>query len=280
MKVLHTQKGFTLVELAIVMTIIGLLIGGILKGQELMENTRTTATINQIKAYESATTIFQETYAGLPGDLVNASTRIAGCAGDNSCNPSTGATPNAGDGIFGSNVWSTTGAWGAQFHTAAAAINDAAAQTTVAAEPVLFWTHLLAADLISGVSSQGLSTPTPAQWGLTHPAAKIGGGFIVGHSSTAATLPGSPDAGTAIGGPVLVIAPNPGAALNATAGIQVMSALRAAIIDRKVDDGRPSAGAARAYGVAGSCFAGAAANRNYNEAAVGKDCGIMVQIHY
>ncbi|TAL35563.1 MAG: prepilin-type N-terminal cleavage/methylation domain-containing protein, partial [Alphaproteobacteria bacterium] len=43
MKRLNTQKGFTLVELAIVMTIIGLLIGGILKGQELMQNARITA---------------------------------------------------------------------------------------------------------------------------------------------------------------------------------------------------------------------------------------------
>ena len=40
MKKLHQQKGFTLVELAIVLTIIGLLIGGILKGQQLMENAR------------------------------------------------------------------------------------------------------------------------------------------------------------------------------------------------------------------------------------------------
>ena len=41
----HHEKAFTLVELAIVMTIIGLLIGGILKGQELLENARVTSTI-------------------------------------------------------------------------------------------------------------------------------------------------------------------------------------------------------------------------------------------
>ncbi|MCK5555335.1 MAG: prepilin-type N-terminal cleavage/methylation domain-containing protein, partial [Alphaproteobacteria bacterium] len=62
MKKIHRQKGFTLVELAIVLTIIGLLIGGILKGQQLMQNARVTATIAQIQAIESATTTFRDTY--------------------------------------------------------------------------------------------------------------------------------------------------------------------------------------------------------------------------
>ena len=54
MKQMSNQKGFTLVELAIVMTIIGLLIGGVLKGQELMENARVTSTVAQVKGYEGA----------------------------------------------------------------------------------------------------------------------------------------------------------------------------------------------------------------------------------
>jgi len=45
------QSGFTLVELAIVMIIIGLLIGGVLKGQQLIQNAKTTAVINEIKSY-------------------------------------------------------------------------------------------------------------------------------------------------------------------------------------------------------------------------------------
>lgn len=79
------QNGFTLVELAIVMTIIGLLIGGILKGQELMQNARVTATVAQVKSYESATFTFIDKYSALPGDLVTASERLPGC--DENCNP-------------------------------------------------------------------------------------------------------------------------------------------------------------------------------------------------
>jgi prepilin-type N-terminal cleavage/methylation domain-containing protein len=49
-----SQAGFTLVELAIVMIIIGLLIAGVLKGQELIANARVTSTVAQVKAIDAA----------------------------------------------------------------------------------------------------------------------------------------------------------------------------------------------------------------------------------
>ena len=63
------QGGFTLVELAIVMVIIGLLIGGILKGQELIKNAAISATAAQIKAFESAFVTFEDIYQAKPGDF-------------------------------------------------------------------------------------------------------------------------------------------------------------------------------------------------------------------
>ena len=99
-----TTKGFTLVELAIVMTIIGLLIGGILKGQELIENARVTATIAQVKSYEAATSTFRDRFDALPGDMPSASTRIAGC--NTNCNPGT-AAGQGGNSIVGTTGWGT-----------------------------------------------------------------------------------------------------------------------------------------------------------------------------
>ena len=65
------NRGFTLVELAIVMMIIGLLIAGVLKGQEMVQNARVTNTIKQINGYQAAFVGFQDKYSALPGDMVN-----------------------------------------------------------------------------------------------------------------------------------------------------------------------------------------------------------------
>lgn len=74
----HRHNGFTLVELAIALMVIGLLIGGVLKGQELIENAKVTATIRQIKAYDAAAMIFRNTYNALPGDIKRPN-RIPNC---------------------------------------------------------------------------------------------------------------------------------------------------------------------------------------------------------
>jgi prepilin-type N-terminal cleavage/methylation domain-containing protein len=62
------QSGFTLVEIAIVLVIIGLLLGAILKGQELVQNSRVKNAINDINAIRASANGYQDRYKTLPGD--------------------------------------------------------------------------------------------------------------------------------------------------------------------------------------------------------------------
>ena len=62
------QKGFTLVEIAIVLVIIGLLLGGVLKGQEMIENSRIKSIVNDMKAVQAAYNGYIDRYKAIPGD--------------------------------------------------------------------------------------------------------------------------------------------------------------------------------------------------------------------
>jgi prepilin-type N-terminal cleavage/methylation domain-containing protein len=62
------QSGFTLIEIAIVLVIIGLLLGGVLKGQELIQNARVRNMIAQQDGIKAAFFSFQDRYRGVPGD--------------------------------------------------------------------------------------------------------------------------------------------------------------------------------------------------------------------
>ncbi len=63
-----SQSGFTLVEIAIVLVIIGLLLGGVLKGQELIENGRVKAAANDFNGIVAAHNSYFDRYRRLPGD--------------------------------------------------------------------------------------------------------------------------------------------------------------------------------------------------------------------
>lgn len=66
------QSGFTLVEIAIVLVIIGLLLGGVLKGQEMIANAKFRNLQSEIQSYAAAVYSFQDRYGALPGDMLAA----------------------------------------------------------------------------------------------------------------------------------------------------------------------------------------------------------------
>jgi prepilin-type N-terminal cleavage/methylation domain-containing protein len=70
----HTQHGFTLIEIAIVLVIIGLLLGGVLKGQELITGARVRNLIQQQEGVKAAYFGFLDRFRALPGDYANATT--------------------------------------------------------------------------------------------------------------------------------------------------------------------------------------------------------------
>jgi len=130
---MHKQAGFTLIEIAIVLVIIGLLTGGVLKGQELITNAKVSNTITKMAALKAAVFGFQDRFRALPGDMSNA----AALVGNNAVN----CTIRCDDGLI--QPWPNTS---------------------------LVTNHLLAAGFYSGAfNTAQVSAPPTAQNSPTNP---------------------------------------------------------------------------------------------------------------
>ncbi|MCW5604105.1 MAG: prepilin-type N-terminal cleavage/methylation domain-containing protein [Burkholderiales bacterium] len=75
---MRKQNGFTLIEIAIVLVIIGLLLGGVLKGQELITSARVRNLISQQDGIKAAYFGFLDRFRALPGDYNQAVANISG----------------------------------------------------------------------------------------------------------------------------------------------------------------------------------------------------------
>lgn len=121
------QSGFTLIEIAIVLVIIGLLLGGILKGQELINSAKVKNLATDFRSIPVYIYGYQDKFKALPGDDANATTHV------------TGATTNGnGNGVI-------EGAWNT---------------TTNANESCNFWQHVRLAGLAAGPTTVECATAT------------------------------------------------------------------------------------------------------------------------
>ncbi|MEN3112458.1 type II secretion system protein [Uliginosibacterium paludis] len=79
----HSQAGFTLVEIAIVLVIIGLLLGGALKGQELIHSAKAKAVAAEFRNTATMIAAYQDRFRAMPGDDRAATTHLGGSANGN-----------------------------------------------------------------------------------------------------------------------------------------------------------------------------------------------------
>lgn len=92
MKTTTKQSGFTLVELAIVLVIIGLIVGGVLAGSDLIKAATLQKAVKQVGDINTGANTFRTKYNDLPGDLKNPQLVFATVTG------SVSTTPGLGDG--------------------------------------------------------------------------------------------------------------------------------------------------------------------------------------
>ncbi|PZP55689.1 MAG: hypothetical protein DI586_06100 [Micavibrio aeruginosavorus] len=218
------DSGFTLVELSIVMIIIGLLIGGILKGQELVQNARVSATIAQVKNYSAATLTFQNSFGNLPGDIFSAPSLVPDCNAANYCGGGNG------DWVVGAK------------DPNAFNLNQSGVLTVPEVETTYFWKHLQLANLISDIQPSG--NPSRPAWEITHPYNELSkGGFTVYTADRAR------DVGRGIG---LRLQNVP----TGTSSSRTLTPSIAEKIDMKMDDGHPDFGSVQADSEASGCDTG------------------------
>ncbi|MFM2041488.1 MAG: hypothetical protein RLY86_64 [Pseudomonadota bacterium] len=131
----HAESGFTLVELAIVLVVIGLIVGGVIGAQSLMNNARVNNIDSSMNGYAASLLSYSGTYSALPGDDSGATGRFpAAPIGAANVSNTTGGTAADGD-IDGTAPFGTPGA-----------------TITTTNEQQLVWHHLRAAGLIENDS--------------------------------------------------------------------------------------------------------------------------------
>jgi prepilin-type N-terminal cleavage/methylation domain-containing protein len=224
------NKGFSLIELSIVLVILGLLTGGILAGQSLIRAAELRSVTADMDRYKTAVSAFRGKYFALPGDMPNA-TKFWGVANATpaTCRTtaSTDETTCDGDG------------------------NGIIQDITGSSEIYRAWQHLANAGLVEGSyqGNPGSGSVYDYDIGRNAPRSKIsnaGFGLQLYDQSTAPATSSWPT--IYMGNALWFGADNS----NLNLGGSVLKPEEAWNIDTKVDDGMPAQGALIA-GTVGTC---------------------------
>jgi prepilin-type N-terminal cleavage/methylation domain-containing protein len=233
-----SKSGFSLIELAVSVIIIGLLVGGIASGAKLLTQAELRGFIAQMDQYKGDYNAFKLEYNAVAGDMKDASAFFAGCAtggvGNVNCNGN-------GDGFITLNM------------------GNAFDGDQLGDEPVKFFRHLN----LSNINTSGGTTALPNNYdpysnsGNTafYPKGRISGSALMVSTVDSGNTAGSTSpAGTIVSDITLELSSNfpfnstvvfaVKADGNATVVNGGMPALLAHNIDRKMDDGDSSGGVA------------------------------------
>jgi|NOAtaT_7_FD_contig_31_2989666_length_998_multi_8_in_0_out_0_1 prepilin-type N-terminal cleavage/methylation domain-containing protein len=219
----RAKSGFTLIELSIVLVIIGLIVGGVLVGQDLIKAAEVRATIGQYEKYNATVNTFRTKYNGIPGDLAAASASAFGLCPTAGCMAgTTGLGDNSG------------------------LVTDTGGSATLAlGEPLAFWQQMTASNLIDGNYGAALTAggavatnTTGASVGNFVPPARIGRGNFW-------------NAGAVDGINYYMLSGFGTTPISTTGTLTFAGAItpiEAFNIDTKIDDGAPNTGTVQARG--------------------------------
>lgn len=236
----NNQAGFTMVEISVVIIIIGLLIGGIFLGMNLLTHSRLVSTGARVDVFENALEEFVQRYAALPGDMANATARMPACTG--------GCGNGNGNNVIDAPV-----------------ANVAAATGT--GENAMFWYHLQAAGLIQAIQPNVPITGATI-FGQSHPAAPAGGGYVIFSMAGANGIDGNPMQG-------IYVRWQGVSPYNLATQAFVVTPSQAQMLDLKFDDGNPLRGNFMAQGTAAAFNAGDGCRANATAYIQGNNANVV-----